>query len=401
MKRKNCLIIMTFLLIIATFLGVSCSKRVVLECDVGKQSIDVDFVDIYDELDGSFSFEFYYTITENIVFDGVSKSQFLLIDQDSLANDGLLEQAGTYKYCMNLYSNNSKGDKIVLKGRSDLGLKHKLFTEGHHNADISYIYVCYEIKSAPQGLLFEHYFVGNKEDDEHAYGRYYQKITLIFDENKNLLGQFIYRVEDYVLNPPDDVFIEETIKEHSSIVKGKVKPLLEYQNNTYYQTENKDDFSKTIANSFTALDDVTQNITNEEVYYPVINNFKVDYRQKEKFGKFEFVDFLDYNGYKTQYLLVYDSALWYNASGDYEKAMTFTYRGYEQLAEPTALRFEYYFTNAVKYWNVVLVFDENNNLILELFYTYYDYDYLLYKDTCTQEVIEDFITKNLIFVKGE
>ena len=90
MKRKNCLIIMTFLLIIATFLGVSCSKRVVLECDVGKQSIDVDFVDIYDELDGSFSFEFYYTITENIVFDGVSKSQFLLIDQDSLANDGLL-----------------------------------------------------------------------------------------------------------------------------------------------------------------------------------------------------------------------------------------------------------------------------------------------------------------------
>lgn len=282
-----------------------------------------------------------------------------------------------------------------------------------------FAYICYEMKNAPENLSFEHgdYDAGMEEADyygnEEMIFTGHDKIINISDQNGNLIAKFAYFVTN--VNIPSNEFFEQLITDRLNVIKGGILPHADdvekpYLSSGYELTKVLDVSFKEY--NYYKLEEETQAVANKnKSSFAVLKMQGTPGYFDDGTGYYDHGEFYFKEKDKKQILMTYgdvlDSQLIYdggNPIGQEQLLLYFLYASYELKTEPKELRFEHYINEYGNYNRLILVYDESNNLILEFSYRLSSKIASLFLSTgayCGDKKMEEFITKSLIFIKGE
>ena len=141
-------------------------------------------------------------------------------------------------------------------------------TFGGADYTLKYLYNCYELKTAPEKLIFKHY---ENQDIEG-----YENLIVIHDQNDNPIAHFAYKIcTSYKI--PTNEYMEDFITKRSNVIKGGI-------------TCHQDDIDKEYLSGGTLIDnyenvfinlghleeDVKQITAENKSCYAIIKNNKIN-----------------------------------------------------------------------------------------------------------------------------
>lgn len=266
-----------------------------------------------------------------------------------------------------------------------------------------YIYTCYETDSYPESFYFTHHKCNIEER--------YDKILSVHDQNGKVLANLAYKIKSKYRVPTNE-YMEEFITNNVTVLKGGIIPHPDDVDKQYLYRFSAITFSPSIVSSSHTIETIQDVATKNESCFAIIRpNENSNSKYTINYGNFSLIKneqnqpniFMSRTSFYEKVQIEKDGEV-----EVYNRAMPFSFRyaSYELKSIPTSLRFEHCFLDWVvpDRNRVIFVYDQNDNLVLEICYGYnYIGRYLFpyYGIYCGDQYVEDLIKENLIFIKGE